>query len=99
MEKRFRNITIDDQDYTWSIRSDLDGDGGIFLKIWEIQDKGKNLIFDDNICVFRSDENEILENVTPKKIKEFINELKRDRQVNLFKVERRLKLEQIEKNK
>ena len=75
MKKRFRNITVDDQSYSWSIRSDLDGDGGIFLKIWEIHNKGKVLIFDDDICVFRTDEDEIVENVTPKKIKKFINEL------------------------
>lgn len=79
MKKRFRNITINGITYTWSIRNDLDGDGGIFLRIWEIENEGKKLIFDGDIYELKTNKDEIIENVTPKIIKEFINELKRDR--------------------
>jgi len=43
MKKKFRNITVDDKSYTWSTQFDCDGDGNIWVKIWELEPKKKNI--------------------------------------------------------
>jgi len=78
MKKRYRSIIVDGKSYSWSIRNDLDGDGGNFLKIWETHSKGKNIKFDD-VCDFRTEDDDIIENVTPRMIKDIIDELERNK--------------------
>lgn len=78
MKKRFRSIKINGKSYSWSIRNNLDGDGSNFLKIWETHNEGKNIKFDD-ICDFRTEDGEIIQNITPRMIKNLIDELERNK--------------------